>query len=218
MRPARGGTTVPTATGKTPTIAPTRRCDTRKKMLVSAAEVMRERGAAGVTIDEVLARSGAPRGSGYYPLPDGRNQILTEALRYSGDSITAMIDDAAGWGAKALLREFVEFWERGLAEGDFTAGCPVVAAAIGCDDDPKLSAEAGAILGRWCAALTRAFVNDGFEDPCAESLAMMSISALEGAVVLSRATRSTAPLHQVGDQLEFLIKAREFVIRNKIGQ
>ena len=35
---------------------------TREKMLLSAAEVLRERGAAGVTIDEVLSRSGAPRG------------------------------------------------------------------------------------------------------------------------------------------------------------
>jgi len=46
----------------------------------------------------------------------------------------------------------------------------------------------------------------------------MSVSALEGAIVLSRSTRSTNPLHQVGDQLEFLVKARELVIRNKIGQ
>jgi len=45
-----------------------------------------------------------------------------------------------------------------------------------------------------------------------------SIAALEGAVVLSRSTRSTDPLRQVGDQLEFLVKAREFVIHNKIGQ
>ncbi|MCV7378287.1 TetR family transcriptional regulator [Mycobacterium alsense] len=186
-------------------------------MLVSAAQVMRERGAAGVTIDEVLARSGAPRGSVYYHFPHGRNQILTEALRYSGDSITTMIDDAAGWGARALLREFVTFWERLLTDGDFAAGCPVVAAAIGSDDaDPKLSAEAGAILGRWCTALTRAFSNDGFDDADAASLAVMSIAALEGAVVLSRSTRSTDPLRQVGEQLEFLIKAREFVIRNGI--
>jgi TetR/AcrR family transcriptional repressor of lmrAB and yxaGH operons len=187
-------------------------------MLVSAVQVMRERGAAGVTIDEVLARSGAPRGSVYHHFPDGRNQLLAEALRYAGDSITAMIDDAAGWGGRALLREFVEFWERLLAEGDFTAGCPVVAAAIGSDDDPKLSAEAGAILGRWCTALTRAFVNDGFDDGDAASLAVMSIAALEGAVVLSRSTHCAAPLRQVGEQLEFLIKAREFVIRNKIAQ
>ena len=121
----------------------TKRCDTKQKMLISAAEVMRERGAAGVTIDEVLARSGAPRGSVYYHFPDGRNQILAEALRYSGDAITAMIDDAA-------------------------------------------------------------------------SLAVMSIAALEGAIVLSRSTRCVRPLSQVAEQLEFLIKAREFVSRNGI--
>src|ERR1700744_6168260 len=99
--------------------APTKRRDTRKKMLVSAAEAIRQRGGAGVTIDEVLARSGAPRGSVYYHFPEGRNQILTEALRYSGDAITADIDDAAGRGAKVLLGQFVEFWERVLADSDF---------------------------------------------------------------------------------------------------
>ena len=200
-----------------PTQASNKRGDTRTKMLVSAAQVMRERGAAGVTIDEVLARSGAPRGSVYYHFPDGRNQILTEALRYSGDAITAMIDDAAGWGARALLREFVEFWVRQLSDSNFTAGCPVVAAAIGSDDDdPKLSTDAGVILGRWCTALTRAFVNDGFDDAGAASLAVTSIAALEGAIVLCRSTRSADPLRQVGDQLEFLVKAREFVVRNGI--
>ncbi|AYE98499.1 TetR family transcriptional regulator [Mycobacterium paragordonae] len=184
-------------------------------MLISAAHVMRERGAAGVTIDSVLARSGAPRGSVYHHFPEGRNQILTEALRYAGDSITANIDNAVDRGAKALLREFVEFWERLLTECDFTAGCPVVAAAIGsADEELELSTEAGLILGRWCTALSRAFVTDGFDDADAASLAVMSISALEGAIVLCRSTRSVIPLRQVGDQLEFLIKAREFVRRN----
>lgn len=194
--------------------ATTKRGDTRRKMLVSAAEVMRERGPAGVTIDEVLARSGAPRGSVYYHFPDGRNQILVEALRYSGDSITAMIDDAAGWGARALLREFVEFWVRLLSDGNFTAGCPVVAAAIGSADGLKLSGEAAVILGRWCTALTGAFANDGFDERDAASLAVMSVAALEGAIVLSRSKRSAEPLRQVGEQLEFLVKAREFVIHN----
>ncbi|WP_108922279.1 TetR/AcrR family transcriptional regulator [Mycobacterium montefiorense] len=186
-------------------------------MLVSAAEVMRERGAAGVTIDAVLARSGAPRGSVYYHFPEGRNQILSEALRFSGDSITATIDAAAEHGARALLREFIRLWERLLTDGDFLAGCPVVAAAITADEtDQDLTNEAGMILGRWCTALTRAFMNDGFDHDDAASLAVMSISALEGAIVLSRSTRSVRPLSQVGEQLEFLIKAREFVTRNGI--
>jgi TetR/AcrR family transcriptional regulator, lmrAB and yxaGH operons repressor len=206
---------VPTASDVEPEPTSTKRIGTRTKMLVSAAEVMRERGAAGVTIDAVLARSGAPRGSVYYHFPEGRNQILSEALRYSGDSITATIDAAADHGARTLLREFIELWERLLTDGDFLAGCPVVAAAISSDEsDQDLTSEAGTILGRWCTALTRAFAKDGFDDDDAASLAVMSISALEGGIVLARSTRSVRPLSQVGEQLEFLIKAREFVTRN----
>jgi len=183
-------------------------------MLVSAAAVLRERGAAGVTIDAVLTRSGAPRGSVYYHFPEGRNQILTEALRYAGDAITATIDDAAERGAMYLMRKFVEFWERTLADSKFTAGCPVVAAAIGsADDEPQLTAVAGQIFSRWRVALTRAFVADGFDESDAGSLANMCIAALEGAVVLCRSTRSAEPLRDVAHQVEFLIKAKEFVQR-----
>jgi len=194
--------------------APTKRGDTRKKMLISAAEVMRERGAAGVTIDAVLARSGAPRGSVYHHFPEGRNQMLLEALRYAGDSITEIIDDAADRGARVLVHKFIEYWESRLFDGGFNAGCPVVAAALGsADDEPQLCSDAGVILGRWCTSLTRAFVSDGFSEEDAASLSVTSIAALEGAIMLCRSTRSAAPLRQVGDQLEFLIKAREFVAR-----
>jgi AcrR family transcriptional regulator len=183
---------------------------TRTRMLLSAAEVMRERGAAGVTIDEVLTRSGAPRGSVYYHFPEGRNQILTEALRFAGDAITATIDGAQG--GIPLVRNFVEFWEHSLASSNFNAGCPVVAAAIGsADDDPALSLVAGEIFDRWRAALSRAFAADGFDETDAGSLAVTCIAALEGAVVLCRSTRSADPLRDVAQQLEFLIKSREFV-------
>ncbi len=201
-------------TSSCPDAAPVKRGDTRKKMLISAAEVMRERGAAGVTIDAVLAHSGAPRGSVYHHFPEGRNQILLEALQYAGDSITEIIDDAADRGARVLVRKFVEYWERRLADGGFNAGCPVVAAAlVSADDEPQLCSNAGAILGRWCTALTRAFVSDGFSEADAASLSVTSIAALEGAIMLCRSTQSAAPLRQVGDQLEFLIKARDFVAR-----
>jgi AcrR family transcriptional regulator len=183
-------------------------------MLVSAAEVLRERGAAGVTIDAVLARSGAPRGSVYHHFPDGRNQILTEALQFAGEAITEVIDEAAANGGLFLVRQFVDFWEELLVESDFAAGCPVVAAAIGAaDDEPQLTTVAGNIFSHWREALTRAFVSDGFDDSDAASLAIMCIASLEGAVVLCRSTRSVDPLRDVATQVEFLIKSREFVQR-----
>lgn len=182
-------------------------------MLGSAVEVLRERGAAGVTIDEVLTRSGAPRGSVYHHFPAGRHQILTEALQFAGDSISAIIETGAGDGPLSLLHTFVEFWEKMLSDSDFNAGCPVVAAAIGPADEPNLTDAAGEIFRRWGDAITQAFVADGFDEAAAASLAVMCIAALEGAVILCRSTRGTGPLHDVVMQLEFLIKSREFVIR-----
>ncbi|MEO3759001.1 TetR/AcrR family transcriptional regulator [Mycobacterium sp. B14F4] len=186
-------------------------------MLISAAEVLRERGAAGVTIDEVLARSGAPRGSVYHHFPAGRNQILAEALQFAGEEITEVIDEAAAKGGLYLVRKFVVFWEELLVESDFAAGCPVVAAAIGsADDEPQLTSVAGSIFSHWREALTRAFVSDGFEEPDAGSLATTCIASLEGAVVLCRSTRTVEPLRDVAAQLEFLIKSREFVRRHGV--
>ncbi len=45
---------------------------TRQEMVLSAVAVLRERGVQGVTLDAVLARSGAPRGSIYHHFPGGR--------------------------------------------------------------------------------------------------------------------------------------------------
>jgi TetR/AcrR family transcriptional regulator, lmrAB and yxaGH operons repressor len=187
---------------------------TRRRMLTSAVEVLRERGAAGVTIDEVLARSKAPRGSVYHHFPGGRNQMLIEALLFAGDTMTAAIDNAASEGPMALLRQFVELWQEVLRDSDFAAGCPVVAAAIStADEDPRLSAEAAEIFQRWRTALTRSFEADGFDGDDAASLAITTIAAIEGAVVLCRSLRSAAPLREVTDQLEFLINAKKFVSR-----
>ena len=176
----------------------TKRGSTRRNMLISAAEVMRERGAAGVTIDEVLARSGAPRGSVYYHFPEGRNQILAEALRWAGDTIADSIDAAAERGALPLVRGFIEFWERDAAGERLRRGLPVVAAAIGCaSDEAELATIASDIFGRWRDALTRAFVADDFDAADAESLAVTCIASLEGAVVLCRSIRNAEPLRQV---------------------
>ena len=187
---------------------------TRTKMLVSAVAVLRERGAAGVTIDEVLVRSGAPRGSVYHHFPGGRSQILREALNFAGDEITASIDEAAGESATVLLRRFVQLWEDALTESDYTAGCPVLAAAVGSgEDEQQLTAVAADIFSRWREASKQAYVRDGFEPAEATSLADTTIAAMEGAAVLCRSVRSLEPLYDVAHQLEFLIKAKEFVTK-----
>ena len=183
-------------------------------MLVAAAELLRERGAAGVTVDAVLARSGAPRGSVYHHFPDGRSQILREALQFAGDEITATLEQDADVGAVALLGRLVRLWRTALVDSDFTLGSPVLAAAVGSGpDEQQLTSVAGEIFRRWREASREAFMREGFGPDEATALAHTTISALEGAVVLCRATRITQPIDDVAQQMEFLIKARAFVTR-----
>ena len=190
------------------------RGSTRTKMLVSAAEVLRERGAAGVTIDEVLARSGAPRGSVYHHFPEGRSQILREALDFAGYEISASLDEAAKESTTVLLRRFVQLWENALLTSDYTAGCPVLAAAVGSgEDEAQLTSVAAEIFCRWRYAAKESYLRDGFEPAEASALADTTLAAMEGAVVLCRSVRSLQPLHDVTAQLEFLIKAKEFVTK-----
>jgi len=191
-----------------------KRGTTKRRMLASAAEVLRERGAAGVTIDEVLSRSGAPRGSVYHHFPGGRSQIILEALSFAGDSMTSAIDDAASQGPMALLREFVDLWEDVLRHSDYSAGCPVAAAAIStCDGDPRLSNDAAGIFERWRVALTRSFVADGFDHGEASALATTMLAAIEGAVILCRSLHSAQPLRDVAENIEFLVNGKKFVGR-----
>lgn len=181
-------------------------------MLRSAAELLRERGSAGVTIDAVLARSGSPRGSVYHHFPEGRSQLLREALQFAGEQIAGDIERAAAGNGTALLRQFAEMWRKALIASDFHAGSPVLAAAVGSGpDEQQLTEVAADIFRRWRDASIQAFRREGFEAAEAIALAHMTISALEGAVVLCRSTRSLEPLDDVADQMEFLIKAREFV-------
>ena len=72
--------------------------DTRQSMVLAAVELLRERGVDGVTLDDVLSRSGAPRGSIYHHFPSGRAQIIEEAAQLSGDAISRLISNAAPSG------------------------------------------------------------------------------------------------------------------------
>src|SRR5436309_709279 len=109
--------------------------EAKQRMLNSAVVLLRERGAAGVSIDAVLAHSGAPRGSVYHHFPGGRAELIISAARLAGDYISGLLDTAIGSGDPArTVTKFSELWKRSLHDSDFRAGCPVVALAVDSRD------------------------------------------------------------------------------------
>ncbi|MCV7102057.1 TetR/AcrR family transcriptional regulator [Mycobacterium palustre] len=184
----------------------------RERMVISAALLIRERGAHATAISDVLEHSGAPRGSAYHYFPGGRTQLLCEAVDYAGDHVAAVI--AGAEGGPQLLDTLVDTYRRQLLDTDFRAGCPVAAVSVeaGEQSDRERMApvveRAAAVFDRWTDLIAQRFVSDGVPPERARELAVLATTALEGALLLARVRRDLTPLDLVHRQLRDLLKAQ----------
>ncbi|WP_208378950.1 TetR/AcrR family transcriptional regulator [Cumulibacter soli] len=183
------------------------RSDTRQRMVRSTVELLRERGATATTIDRVLADSGAPRGSVYHHFPGGRSQLVREAVATATVPMVTAIESAAeNDNVVEAVEGLFAGWRVGVVEGDYRSGCPIVAAAVETNDDaPEIAESAGTAFGQWCDALAKLLQNFGISVERSRVLAFTIIGAQEGALVLSRAMRSTEPLDAVRDEISKLL-------------
>ena len=182
-----------------------RRGATREKMVRTAAVLLRENGVAGTTIDRVLAVSGAPRGSVYHHFPEGRAQLLSEAVEYASRSIADLARVTGKGDPAAALDAFVTLWREQLIASDYRAGCPVLAVVVDADPAlPELTDRAGAAFVRWQAVLSEMLVESGMTTTSADRLALQSLCLLEGAVAVSRARCEITPLDEAAGAIRTL--------------
>jgi TetR/AcrR family transcriptional repressor of lmrAB and yxaGH operons len=177
--------------------------DSRQRMIETAALVMRERGVEATSFSEVITRSGAPRGSIYHHFPGGKAQLIEEATRYAGEFTASGLAVAlAQEDSVAAIHAFTAMWSRILRRSDFAAGCPVVAASLEGEGIPGARAAAATAFEHWEKMLTEGLAQHVGSSEQARSLATLVIASIEGAVVVSRAVRSTGPLERVARELE----------------
>jgi TetR/AcrR family transcriptional repressor of lmrAB and yxaGH operons len=183
-----------------------RQSDARSRMIRSQALLQRERGIAGTALPNVIDHSGAPRGSIYHHFPNGRAELAEEATQFASDWITRNLERALATGdALTALETFVDDWLAILRDSQFAAGCAVAAGALAGPPDTGARRAAADGFQRWERLLRDAFESHGLSAKRAEALAVLSISSIEGALILSRAEASARPLEQVGDQLQRII-------------
>jgi AcrR family transcriptional regulator len=181
----------------------------RERMVVSAALLIRERGARATAIADVLQHSGAPRGSAYHYFPGGRTQLLCEAVDYAGGHVAAIITEADQ--SLDLLETLVDKYRQQLLSTDFRAGCPIAAVSVEAGEaaDRERMApvvqRAAAVFDRWTDLIVQRFIADGITGARANELAVLALSALEGALLLARARRDLTPLDVVHRQLRSLL-------------
>jgi AcrR family transcriptional regulator len=174
--------------------------DVRVRMVQNAALLFGERGFAGAGLRDVVARSAAPRGSIYHYFPGGKAQLAQEAARLVADAAAAPAE--ATPDPVAALHVYLDGWREALEGSDFRAGSALAAVATAPEDAAGTREAAAAAYARWNDALTAALREAGVRRKRAARLATVAVAAIEGAVVMCRARRDTAPLDDIGRELE----------------
>lgn len=183
-----------------------RQSEARQKMIESAALLFRERGVEGTSFADVLAHSGAPRGSIYHHFRGGKTQLAEEATQWAGEFIVAgAVAALAKQDPVAAIGAFRRQWSEVLRRSDFEAGCPIVAAALEGEREPTVRDAAGQVFTIWERALTDALEGRGVPPARAGAVATLVIAAIEGAIVVARAQRTVRPLERVGRELQGVI-------------
>ncbi|WP_338757307.1 TetR/AcrR family transcriptional regulator [Nocardia vulneris] len=178
----------------------------RERLIAGTIDLIRRRGVAGTGITELVTYSNTARRSIYQNFPRGKQELVEEATRAAGKIMAAGIAATAGKGSASVrLAAFVKMWKELLITSDFTAGCPVVAAALAGSEVPAAPAIAAESFAAWESLLTDQLAAEGIADEPAASLATMAVAAIEGAVIMAIAGRTVTPLDRVATQLDRLL-------------
>jgi TetR/AcrR family transcriptional regulator, lmrAB and yxaGH operons repressor len=181
-----------------------RRSSSRDAFLKSTAELLRRRGYAATGLNEIVARSGAPKGSLYFHFPGGKEQLAAAAMTRSGEllggamaAVLASHDDVG-----AALASLVDALAAGLEASGYCDGCPIATVALEtAGDSQELTAVAELAFDSWLEVLRARLEASGLSSAAAERRALLVLSAIEGALLLARVRRNLSPLLAVREEL-----------------
>lgn len=179
----------------------------RDRMVDAAIAGMRASGLAGAGINQVVAASGAPKGSLYHYFPGGKLQLAAEALERFGEQRRAALEKALAGDAPPdqKLKRLFAGMARGLEREGFQLGCAVAGVALDLDaDSAGLAPVCAQLFAGWGEAIAA-----GLEPLPAgrrRALGPFVVSVMEGAMVQARAQRSPEPLLAAGEQLAALVR------------
>lgn len=180
--------------------------DSRERMVRSAASLIRSRGLSAASFSEVIAESGAPRGSIYHHFPEGKEQLAEEAIRWTSERALAHLRAGRAVTASDVLKRFIGMWRQVVVSSGGTAGCVVAGVAI--DTDATAAGQMDLVRSTfrsWAKLLADQLEAVGVPTARATPIALATVAGMEGALILCRAEGNAKPLDTVAEELMRLL-------------
>jgi len=181
---------------------------TREKMIGGAASLLSQRGLQGTSFTEVLELTDTPRGSIYHHFPGGKDELVAEAIALLGSVVAERIENTEADRPEQVAEAFSNGWREFVEATDLKPVCVMSAVTVepGADSEELLPAVAAAFAS-WRDALADAYGRAGLARARSRRLALTSVAALEGAMIVARAEQSMEPFDAVQQDLVTLARA-----------
>ena len=178
----------------------------RDEVVERIMNVVRRHGYDGASLAELSKETGLGRSSLYHYFPDGKEQLVNEAVgwagRYAGNRVARFLAALPEPTPSGLFAEMVRQWTDEYETEGFDGGCPVAAATVDrarTADSTRQAAEAA--FARWTGAVAGTLTDMGVPEERSRPLATLMISSLEGAILIARAERSVRALTTAAREL-----------------
>jgi AcrR family transcriptional regulator len=175
--------------------------NTRESMVRSAAALIGKQGLSATSFSDVLAASGAPRGSIYHHFPDGKRQLAQEAVQWTSEQVLAHQEACPGGSPRDVLAWFIELWRGVVVSASGASGCAVAGVTVELGGEADLVELARSIFRRWIEVLADQLATAGLAPEQAARVATTAVAAMEGALILCRTEGSAEPLEAIAGAL-----------------
>ncbi len=182
---------------------------TRDQIVETTCELIERQGYHATSLNEIIRKSGAPKGSLYYYFPDGKEEITEEAIRWAGQMLAERVRNILSISEDAVeaIPHFVHDIAQHVEASGFWAGGPLQTVALETattSDRLNLACrEAYTMLQK---AIKEKLLACGFPEERSSQLASFITASVEGAIILSRTYHSGDPLRVVAEELAELLK------------
>lgn len=181
---------------------------TRDQIIEKTCELLETQGYHATGLNQILAESGAPKGSLYYYFPAGKEELTAEAINRTGQHVAERIKQQLNCSDEPIeaIQSFIQMIAYHVEASGFRAGGPLMIVAM---ETATSSERLNSACHDAYALLQKAFQEKlqlgGYAEAQATQLATFIVAAIEGGIILSRTNHSGDPLRTVADMLGKLL-------------
>lgn len=181
-----------------------KRSSRRLSILASAAPIFNRRGFSGTSISDILSATDLEKG-GLYNHFASKEELALAAFDYSFRQVDAYFTKALARTESGMprMRAYIDAFERYIERPVVTGGCPIANATVEADDAlpflrDRVARALETMRGYVRHNIERGIAKGHFKrDADAQACADFIIATLEGALLISRGTRSREPVKRV---------------------